>query len=67
MRRSAEEIVQIERLQRCCKRQHDLQNEPDGDELMETATHKSLAGSQYKLSTACDGRVAAARTADFAR
>ena len=67
MRRSAEEIVQVERLQRRCKRQYDLQHKPDGDELMETATHKSLARSEYKLSTACDEGVVAAGTADFAR
>ena len=39
MRRSAEQIVEIERLQRRRERQHDLQNEPDGDQLMETASH----------------------------
>jgi hypothetical protein len=61
-RRSTEQIMQIERLQRCGERQHNLQYEPDGDELLEAASHKSLAGTEYKLSTGCARRVATAES-----
>src|SRR5215470_12270254 len=57
--RSAKKVVQVERLQRRGKRQHDLQNEPDGDQLAETARHDvGVEGQQYKLSTGRDARVA---------
>ena len=67
VRRSAEEIAQIERLQRRGKRHHDLQNKPNGDQLLEAASHESLEGPEYKLGTEAALAVATQRIVKFAR
>ena len=67
VRRAAEEIAQIERLQRRGKRHHDLQNEPNGDQLLEAASHESLEGPEYKLGTEAALAVATKRIVKFAR
>src|SRR5262252_2511357 len=67
VRRSAEEIAQIERLQRRGKRHHDLQNKPNGDQLLESASHESLEGPEYKLGTETARAVATTRIVKFAR
>ena len=67
VRRSAEEIAQIERLQRRGKRHHDLQNKPNGDQLLEAVSHESLEGPEYKLGTEAALAVATQRIVKFAR
>jgi len=66
VRRSAKEIVQVERLQWRGKRQHDLQNEPDGDQLLEAASHESLDSGGYKLGTEFASHTAPGRIVKFA-